>query len=314
MRAQRIRAPRPGQAPARVTPATFALGRWGADGRQQVERRARTRGMGESAGLCRLWRRVRMFAAGRTGEGGDAGQGRYRRRMAGPAARYDRIADFYDAKAGQTVTDPATAALLDLAGDVRGMRLLDVACGPGRVARELARRGAQVTGLDLSAALLAKARAYEERGPLGITYVQGDATARRALGGQVFDGATCNFGLSDIDDLDGQPGPAGDGGRMAGLLTAPSLLPRLGPGRAEQLATGPGVLPRRVVAGQQSRLPRPGRFQPPDAVDLPQLPDRPRVRPGAGNGTPPRPRLGTAAARCRAGAALPGRPVPTAVA
>ena len=74
--------------------------------------------------------------------------------MAGPAARYDRIADFYDAKAGQTVTDPATAALLDLAGDVRGMRLLDVACGPGRVTRELARRGAQVTGLDLSAALL----------------------------------------------------------------------------------------------------------------------------------------------------------------
>jgi 2-polyprenyl-3-methyl-5-hydroxy-6-metoxy-1,4-benzoquinol methylase len=144
-----------------------------------------------------------MFAAGRPGEGGDAGQGRYRRRMAGPAARYDRIADFYDAKAGQTVTDPATAALLDLAGDVRGMKLLDVACGPGRVARELARRGAQVTGLDLSAALLAKARAYEERGPLGITYVQGDATARRALGGQVFDGATCNFGLSDIDDLDG---------------------------------------------------------------------------------------------------------------
>ena len=118
--------------------------------------------------------------------------------MAGPAARCDRIADFYDAKAGQTVTDPATAALLDLAGDVRGMMLLDVACGPGRVARELARRGAQVTGLDLSAALLAKARAYEERAPLGITYVQGDATARPALGGQVFDGATCNFGLSDM--------------------------------------------------------------------------------------------------------------------
>ena len=50
-------------------------------------------------------------------------------------ARYDQIADFYDATAGQQVTDPATATLLELAGDVRRMRLLDVACGPGRVTR-----------------------------------------------------------------------------------------------------------------------------------------------------------------------------------
>lgn len=60
--------------------------------------------------------------------------------MAG-TARYDQIADFYEATAGQQVTDPATATLLELAGDVRRMRLLDVACGPGRVTRELARRG-----------------------------------------------------------------------------------------------------------------------------------------------------------------------------
>jgi ubiquinone/menaquinone biosynthesis C-methylase UbiE len=123
--------------------------------------------------------------------------------VAGTTARYDQIADFYDATAGQAVTDPATEALLDLAGDVRRMRLLDVACGPGRVARELARRRAQVTGLDISAALLAKARAYEEHEPLGITYVQADATAHHVLEGQVFDGAVCNYGLSDIDDLDG---------------------------------------------------------------------------------------------------------------
>jgi SAM-dependent methyltransferase len=145
----------------------------------------------------------RTFAASRPWGPGSAGQGRYGQRVAGAAARYDHFADFYDATAGQAVTDPATAALLGLTADVRGMRLLDVACGPGRVARELARRGAQVTGLDISAALLAKARAYEQREPLGITYVQGDATADRVLEGQVFDGATCNYGLSDIDDLDG---------------------------------------------------------------------------------------------------------------
>lgn len=60
-----------------------------------------------------------------------------------------------------------------------------------------------MTGLDISAAQLAKARAYEEREPLGVAYVQADATARQVLGGQVFDGAVCNHGLADIDDLDG---------------------------------------------------------------------------------------------------------------
>ncbi len=118
-------------------------------------------------------------------------------------ARYDQIADFYERRSGRTVTDPATAALLDLAGDVTGLRLLEAACGQGRVARELARRGATLTGLDISAALLAKARAYEAAQPLGIRYRQADVTARGVLAGQVFDGVICNYGLSDIDDLDG---------------------------------------------------------------------------------------------------------------
>jgi SAM-dependent methyltransferase len=122
--------------------------------------------------------------------------------MAGTTARYDEIADFYDTTAGKVVTDQATAALLDLAGDVSGARLLDVACGQGRVARELARRGAQVSGLDISAALLDKARASEVRQPLGITYVRADAAGQLELG-QAFDGVVCNYGLSDIDDLDG---------------------------------------------------------------------------------------------------------------
>lgn len=118
-------------------------------------------------------------------------------------ARYDQIADFYEQRSGKSVSDPATAALLDLAGDVRGLRLLEVACGPGRVARELARRGGTLTGVDISAALLAMARAYEAAEPLGIHYLQADVTAQGVLEGRVFDGVVCNYGLSDIDDLDG---------------------------------------------------------------------------------------------------------------
>ena len=77
--------------------------------------------------------------------------------------RYDNeIADSYVALLGDTVQDPGTAALLDLLGDVSGMRVLDLPCGEGRVARELARCGAHVVGVDLSTAMLARARRVRE--------------------------------------------------------------------------------------------------------------------------------------------------------
>jgi SAM-dependent methyltransferase len=45
-------------------------------------------------------------------------------------------------------------AMLALAGDVRGLRVLDAGCGSGALAAALAGRGATVTGIDLSAGLL----------------------------------------------------------------------------------------------------------------------------------------------------------------
>jgi len=145
--------------------------------------------------------------------------------VASSVARYDQIADFYEQRSGKTVSDPATAALLDLAGDVGGLRLLEVACGPGRVARELARRGACLTGLDISAALLAKARAREAAEPLGISYLHADVTVSGVLGGQIFDGVACNYGLSDIDDLDGVLGNVAGALRPGGWFVFSLLHP-----------------------------------------------------------------------------------------
>src|SRR5262245_8040981 len=42
-------------------------------------------------------------------------------------------------------------AQVALCGEVRGMSILDVGCGNGSFARAVARRGARVTGIDLSA-------------------------------------------------------------------------------------------------------------------------------------------------------------------
>jgi ubiquinone/menaquinone biosynthesis C-methylase UbiE len=119
------------------------------------------------------------------------------------AARYDELADFYDRVVGDRTDDNAgTVALLDLLGDVRGARLLDLACGQGRIARELSRRGASVVGVDISAALLDRAQAVEGGDNLGIEYLLLDVTSPTALVGELFDNVVCNFGLSDIDDLD----------------------------------------------------------------------------------------------------------------
>lgn len=119
------------------------------------------------------------------------------------SARYDAIADFYEQFAPDRYDDPPMVALLQLIGDVAGLRLLDLACGHGRLARALARRGGQVVGVDLSAALLAKARAREVAEPLRIDYLPADVSSPGALAGATFDGVGCSFGLSDIDDLDG---------------------------------------------------------------------------------------------------------------
>lgn len=52
--------------------------------------------------------------------------------------------------------------------------ILDVGCGRGRHARILARRGYDVTGIDLSASSIVEAREWAAQDGLDITFVQGD--------------------------------------------------------------------------------------------------------------------------------------------
>src|SRR5262247_3077029 len=81
-------------------------------------------------------------------------------------ARYDLISDFYLSVVGTEVGGETTGVtLLDLLGGVRGTRVLDLACGHGRIARELARCGARVVGVDISDVLLNMARAAEIESP-----------------------------------------------------------------------------------------------------------------------------------------------------
>jgi SAM-dependent methyltransferase len=114
-------------------------------------------------------------------------------------ARYDEFAEWYEHWIGET--PPLLAADAGLLPAMVGERVLDIACGQGRMSRHLARLGADVVGVDISATMLDKARAA---GPEGIGYVRADV-ARPPVwwDGRPFDGCTCELALMDIDDLAG---------------------------------------------------------------------------------------------------------------
>lgn len=119
---------------------------------------------------------------------------------------WDAAADAY-ADAQATGLDVYRLALFGpaqvaLCGDVQGLRLLDVGCGTGYFAREMAQRGATVTGIDLSPAMLAHAVQREAAAPLGIRYLAGDAARLQAqLAPASFDIVTACLALQDMPDI-----------------------------------------------------------------------------------------------------------------
>lgn len=76
------------------------------------------------------------------------------------AEQYDSHCETYAAHAETSVTNALydRPAVLDLAGDVEGKRVLDAGCAAGHLSAELAARGADVLGVDSSAGLIALAR------------------------------------------------------------------------------------------------------------------------------------------------------------
>lgn len=73
---------------------------------------------------------------------------------------YDSIAEGYTAENENSLLNAyyERPAMLELAGDVEGRRILDAGCGAGPLFAELRDRGAIMTGIDASARMLEQAR------------------------------------------------------------------------------------------------------------------------------------------------------------
>lgn len=110
------------------------------------------------------------------------------------APRYDVINDLQSLGMHRVWKRRLVAAAAPRSGDVA----LDLCCGTGDVAFALAARGAIVTGIDFSPAMLAVARRRPGCPP--VTFLQGDAMALPVADASV-DVVTVAYGLRNVADV-----------------------------------------------------------------------------------------------------------------
>jgi len=121
---------------------------------------------------------------------------------------WDELAAWRDYRMGEegdlwhrAIIDPT---FLRVIGPVRGLSILDLACGNGYLTRRWARRGAaRVVGVDRSEPTLAGARRRERDDPTGAEFLRRDSTHLAGLADASFDLVAANMALMDIRELDG---------------------------------------------------------------------------------------------------------------
>ena len=143
---------------------------------------------------------------------------------------YDRWAEIYDGEGNPLVAmeEPHVDALLS---DVRGLNVLDLGCGTGRHTVRLTKQGANVTAIDFSEGMLARAR--KKTHGCDVRYIAHDLAAPLPLPDQSFDRVLCGLVLDHIADLRQVLSemrrvcrPAGVGGAIVVSVMHPAMMLR----------------------------------------------------------------------------------------
>lgn len=95
---------------------------------------------------------------------------------------------------------------LELLGDVRGLRILDLGCGEGGYSRKLAERGANVVGVDGSARLVSVARERAVGAGQNIEYICANANLLESITAESFNRVLASMSLMDVEDYKGAVG------------------------------------------------------------------------------------------------------------
>ena len=103
-------------------------------------------------------------------------------------AGYDRCRDLVN-----------TPAFLDMLPKVSGLSGLDIGCGEGNNTRLVARRGAAMQAVDISATFIRHANEQEQAEPLGIHYQLASAV-ELPFADAAFDFATATMSLMDVPE------------------------------------------------------------------------------------------------------------------
>lgn len=142
---------------------------------------------------------------------------------------WDRLAAWWDEKQGED-GDRWHRQLIELGmervlGDVAGLRVLEIACGNGRLARRLANRGASVVAVDASEGMIRHAYERGDRARTATEYRVADAANLGPLADGSFDLVVAGMALMDIADAEGALLEAGkalrEGGRLVASLEHP---------------------------------------------------------------------------------------------
>lgn len=89
---------------------------------------------------------------------------------------------------------------ISILGDVTGKTVADIGCGGGLLSEEFARRGARVTGVDLSPTAIDAAKEHAVKSGLSIDY-RNCAIKELVDKGETFDIVICAEMLEHVDDL-----------------------------------------------------------------------------------------------------------------
>jgi RluA family pseudouridine synthase len=145
---------------------------------------------------------------------------------------WDRVAQWYDdllsEKKNDHYEDVIMPGTLRLLRPAEGMRVLDVACGQGVLARRLGTIGVHVTGVDAAPQLIAAARSRSGEGMRALPeFKVGDARELAPMGLRGYDAAACVMALGNIEPVspvfEGVAGALRDGGAMVFVIAHPAF-------------------------------------------------------------------------------------------